>query len=315
VSVSELNSDLLAAANKHLEQAAESVFEKYVEAPIQAESSLAEKFLTTENLAHIASKDDPLGLVKKAAGKATVDTGHRALVSIKDYLDKHGQVDGRKLLDDFYAAPCGWSKDTTRYLVSAALVAGEVKLRIAGADVTVRGDVATEALRNNNSFNKIGVSLRDSKPSPDAMLRASERLLTLTGENLMPLEAEISKAVTKHFPEFQRDYAPLAHQLKACGLNGIDRAEAIQNDIGEMLKGDASDATSWLGGEVCPLFNDLQWARNVKKAFDDGIDTVIEALRRHLAEIAALPAVGVPGQLAANTEQVTTAERLAPTIL
>jgi hypothetical protein len=304
VAVSELNPDLLPAASKHLEQAAETVFEKYVEAPIQAESSLAEKFLTTENLSHIASKDDPLGLVKKAGGKATVDNGHRALVSIKDYLDKHGQVDGRKLLDDFYAAPCGWSKDTTRYLISALLVAGEVKLRIAGADVTVRGDAATEALKNNNSFNKIGVSLRDSKPSPDAMLRASERLLTLTGENLMPLEAEISKAVTKHFPEFQRDYAPLAHQLKACGLNGIDRAENIQDSITEMLRGDASDATTWLGGEVCALFDDLQWAGSVKKAFDNGIDAVIETLRRHLAEIAALPAVGAPGQLMTNTEQV-----------
>ncbi len=73
VAVSELNADLLLATSKHLGQAAEAVFEKYVEAPIQGESNLAEKFLTTENLAHIASKDDPLGLVKKVGGKATVD--------------------------------------------------------------------------------------------------------------------------------------------------------------------------------------------------------------------------------------------------
>ncbi len=183
-------------------------------------------------------------------------------------------------------------------------MAGEVKLRIAGADVTVRGDVATESLKNNNSFNKIGVSLRDSRPSPESMLRASERLLTLTGENLMPLEAEISKAVTNHFPEFQRDYAPLAHQLKACGLSGIERTENIQDSIAEMLRGDASDATAWLGGEVCALFDDLQWAGSVKKSFDNGIDVVIENLRQHLEEIAALPAVGAPGQLATNTEQI-----------
>lgn len=242
--------------------------------------------------------------MKKSGGKATVDTSHRALVTIKDYLDKHGQVDGRKLLDDFFAAPCGWSKDTTRYLVATMLVAGEVKLRIAGADVTVRGDAAVEALKNNNSFNKIGVSLRDGRPFPDALLRASERLLTLTGENVMPLEADISKAVMKHFPAFQRDYAALAHQLTTCGLNGVDRAETIQDTITEMLRGDASDATSWLGGEQCPLFDDLQWAAAARKAFDNNIEIVIGSLRRHLGEIAGLPAVGIPGKLIADTAQL-----------
>lgn len=304
VAVSELGADINSAVGKRLEKAAEAVFEKYAEAPVQAESNLAEKFLATQNLSQIASKDDPLGLVKKAGGKSTVDTGHRALVSIKDYLDKHGQVDGRKLLEDFYAAPYGWSKDTARYLLSALLVAGEVKLRIAGADVTVRGDAATEALKNNNNFNKIGVSLRDGKPSPEAMMRASDRLLTLTAETVMPLETEISKAVAKRFPEFQRDYAPLAHQLKSCGLDGVDRAENIQDSLSEMLRGDASEATAWLGGEVCPVFDDLQWAGKVKKAFDNGIDTVIAALRRHLEVIAALPPVGALGQLAIATERL-----------
>ena len=122
----------------------------------------------------------------------------------------HGTVDGRKLLDDFFGAPYGWSKDTTRYIVAALLIGGEIKLRVAGADVTVNGEVAIEALKNNNSFNKAGVSLRDSRPSPEALMRASDRLLDLTGDSVVPVEGDIAKAVIKHFPVFQRDYAALA---------------------------------------------------------------------------------------------------------
>ena len=304
VSVAELNADLVQATNKQLETVAKEVFEKYTEAPVQAESGLAEKFLNTSNLAQIATKDDPLGLVKKSAGKAVVDTGQRALVSIKDYLEKHGQVDGRKVLDDFFAAPYGWSKDTTRYLSAALLIAGDIKLRIAGVDVTVRGDAATEALKNNNSFNKIGVALRDSRPAPEAKARAAERLLSLTGDNVLPLEDDISKAVIKCFPQLQRDYAALAMQLKTLDLPGVERAENIQDSITEILRGDASDATSWLGGETCPLADDLEWARKVKKSLDNGIDTVIEQLRTCSTEIASMPGVGIPGKLATDTGQL-----------
>jgi hypothetical protein len=304
VAVGVLNADLLQATSKQLEAVAKEVFEKYNQAPMQADAGLAEKFLNTSNLAQIATRDDPLGLVNKAGGRAAVDTGHRALVSIKDYLEKHGQVDGRKVLDDFFDAPYGWSKDTTRYLCAAFLVAGIIKLRVAGADVKVPGDIAIEALKNNTSFNRIGIALRDSPISPEAMLRASERILSLTGETAMPIETEISKAVIKCFPQLQRDYAALAMQIKTLNLPGGERAENIQDSITEILRGDASDATSWLGGETCPLADDLEWARKVKKSLDNGIDTVIEQLRTCMSEIAGMPGVGIPGKLVTDTAQL-----------
>ena len=304
VAVGALGPELMPATARQLETVAKEVFEKYPEAAVQAESNLAEKFLSTSNLAQISAANDPLGLVQRGGGTATVDTGHRALVSIKDYLSKHGQVDGRKLLDDFFAAPYGWSKDTTRYLVAALLVAGEIKLRIAGADVTVRGPDSIEGLKNNNGFNKIGVALRDSRPSPEAKGRAADRLLSLTGDTVLPLEDEISKAVIKYFPQFQRDYAALPSQLERYGLQGAERAEAIQDSITQILRGDASDATSWLGGETCPLTDDLEWARNVNKALDNGIGQVIERLRTAEREITSMPDAGIPGKLNADTRPV-----------
>ena len=90
----------------------------------------------------------------------------------------------------------------------------------------------------------------------------------------------------KCFPQFQRDYAALATKLQDLDLPGVERAETIQDSITEILRGDASDAITWLGGETCPLSDDLEWARKVQKALENGIDTVIADLQKHCDEIA-----------------------------
>lgn len=300
-SVAEFDKDIVSATKKYLESVAVEVFDKYAEAPVQAESATAEKFLKTENLEKISSKFDPLDLVKKG-GSTPIDMHHRAIVSIKDYLEKQGQVEGRRLLDEFFAPPYGWSKDTTRYIVSAMLVAGIVKLRISGEDIMVRGDTAINSLKNTNGFNKIGIALRDEQPDPDKLLQARDRLLSLTGEQVMPLEEDISQCVMRHFPDFQQAYAPLAVQLEHLGLKGDERAQSIQENLVEILKGDASDAANRLGAPESPLYDDLCWAREVKKAFDNGIGDIIRTGRELLSEIPKLPAAGIPGTLVSDTE-------------
>lgn len=300
--VSELGSDVVESITTHLKSVAEEVFSKYSEAPVSADPGTAEQFLKTERLDRIGSKDDPLSLVAKKGGSTVIETSHPAIVSIKTYFEQHGQVDGRKLLDDFYSAPFGWSKDTTRYIVAAMLVGGLVKLRVSGEDVTVRGEKAINNVKNTNSFNKIGIALRDSAPPPDVLIRARDRLLKLTGEEVLPLEEEISKCVIKHFPDFQQNYAPLAVQLENLGLPGHERAENVQDNLSEILKGDASDATNRLGQVECPLFDDLCWAREVKKAFDNGIAAVVRQANEFLSEIPLLPNTGITGQLISDTE-------------
>jgi hypothetical protein len=233
-----------------------------------------------------------------------IDTEHKAMVTIKDYLENHSQVDGRRVLDDFYGAPYGWSKDTTRYLAATMLVAGVIKLRVGGEDITVRGDVAVDALRNTNAFNKVGVALRDSAPDLDVLGRATDRLLELTAEQVMPLEEDISKCVMHFFPDYQQAYAPLEVMLSTLNLDGVDRARSVQDNIAEILKGDASDAAARLGGETCPLYDDLRWAKEVKDAFDNGIADVIKESRTLLYEIPQLPTVGVPGDVINATRVV-----------
>ena len=140
-------------------------------------------------------------------------------------IERQGTIEGKRLSDIFTDAPYGWSQDTLRYLLAAMLVAGEIKLKVAGREVTVNGQQAIDALKTNNSFKSVGVALREERPSMEVMARAAERLTELSGDMVVPLEDEISKATTKLFPQLQHQYGPLAEKLKRLGLPGSDRID------------------------------------------------------------------------------------------
>ncbi len=295
--VSALDADLLGAAKKLLADVADQVFDRYVEAPVRAATDTAEKFLKVANPAAIGSALDPLGLVQTIAGRASFKTDHKAMISIRDYIDKRGTVDGKRLLDDFSGDPFGWSPDTTRYIIAAMLMAGEIKLKVSGREVTAAGQQAIDALKTNNSFKQIGVALRDERPSIETLGRAAERLTELVGDMVIPLEQEISKAAAKHFPRFQHDYGSLAEKLSGLGLAGSDRVRTLNQDIADVLFTDASDAPQRLGAETSSIYDNLKWALEVKRVLDNGLDATLRELQAHRRDIEALPDTGIPGNL------------------
>ncbi|MER8438322.1 BREX system P-loop protein BrxC [Mesorhizobium sp. M1312] len=295
--VSALDPDLLDAAKKLLSTVAGEVFDRYAEAPVRVPTDNAEKFLKVANPAALGSNLDPLGLVQTVAGRATFRTDHRAMTSIRDYIDRHGIANGKRLLDDFSNDPFGWSPDTTRYILAAMLMAGEIKLTVSGREVTTAGPQAIEALKTNNSFRQVGVSLRTERPSNEVLSRAAQRLTDVIGESVIPLEQEISKATAKHFTRFQLEYGNLAERLSRLGGAGSDRARAMNQDIADVLFTDASDAPQRLGAEDSSIYNNLKWALDVKRALDNGLDAVLQELQDHRREISSLPDTGVPGEL------------------
>jgi len=295
--VTALDVDLLEAAKKLLADAAVQVFDRYVEAPFRVSTDTAERFLKVGNPAAITSAIDPLGLVQVVSGRPSFKTDHKAMVSIRDYVDKRGTIDGKKLLDDFSADPFGWSPDTTRYILSAMLIAGEIKLKVSGREVTAAGQQAIEALKTNTSFKQIGVALRDERPSIETVGRAAERLTELVGDSVIPLEQEVSLAAGKHFPRFQHDYGPLAERLSGLGLIGVDRVRVLTQDLADVLLTDASDAPQRLGAETSALYDNLKWAADAKRALDKGLDGTLRELQSHRTDIEALPDTGVPGEL------------------
>lgn len=295
--VAALDADVLESSRKFLSTVVAQVFDRYAEAPVRVETALAEKFLRVGNPAAITSALDPLGLVENQGGALKIKTDAKSIRSIHDFIDRNGTLEGKHLLDHFSEAPFGWSPDTVRYILSAMLMAGDIKLKVSGREVTTAGPQAIEALKTNKSFGSIGLSLREERPPIEMLARAAERLTKLTGERVFPLEQEISKAAVKQFPHFQRDYGPLAEKLSALSLPGVDRVRLLSQDITAVLLTDASDAPQRLGGEESSLYTNLLWAGDVKRALDNGLDGTIRDIQQHRRDIVALPDSGIPGDL------------------
>jgi len=296
--VDSLDSDISEACKKNLSGVASQVFDRYSEAPVRAETALAEKFLRTGSLTAITSKIDPLGLVQMRGGTPSIRSDHKSLLSIRDYIDRNGTVDGKRLIKHFTGAPFGWSQDTLRYLVAALLLAGEIKLKVSGREVMVNGQQAIDALKTNNAFKRVGVSLREGRPSNEVLARAAERLAELVGDMVMPLEDEISKTATKNFPQIQARYAPLGEKLDSLELPGKNRMDSVHREIADLLFTDASDAPERLGSEASVLYENLKWGGEVDVSFRQGLESTIKSLQNHRKAIQSFPDSGVPGELA-----------------
>jgi hypothetical protein len=304
--VASRGTELLAACKSQVQFVAADVFHRFKEAPENVETNLAERLLQTQDLSTIASAVDPLSLVQKRGNATRINDAHPALIAILDHLKKHGEVDGRKLLDDFSRAPFGWFKDTTRYLVAALLISGRIRIRVASQWIKVSGEKAIEGLKNNNAFIKVDVATNDETLPQDTLLRAATRLLNITGQKILPMPQNVSRGVQEHFPKFQREYASLAAELMAAGLPGTERAGRLQKQLSQVLQGDASEAPAVIGAEECELIDNLIWARDVRKAFEHKLNESAIDAGKLLKEIPLLPKIGAAEVLLRDSEALRT---------
>ena len=288
---SQLGNNVKEASNVWLKASAEKIFDKYSQAPLTLDSSDAQKLLQYDDLKQLPPALKHFELVKPDGG---INISITPIQSIKDYLQAEGQADGRKLLDFFMLAPYGWHRDTTRYLIAAMFIASEIKLRIAGDWVKVKGPSSIDKLSSNQNFNQVGITLyTDGQPTMEQIAAAIKNITELTGEVVAPLPLKISQVVMKHFPRFQSKYADLPLRLETLNLPGKEKAISIKEDIEEILKADASDATFRLGKEDAELFVSLKWAKNIYTAIEQGIDKTINEIQNLKFAVEALPAEGV----------------------
>jgi hypothetical protein len=218
-----------------------------------------------------------------------VDTSKPVLAEVLRVFDEKvrdagtGRLQGNAVQDLFAAPPYGWTKDTVRYLFAALLRAspGEVEFYIPGVDGAVRTPVqqAEEAVKSTVSFNRIGIARRGEKVPIEALDRAARRLEELFGEEVLPEEESISKAVRKRFPAVLEEIGSLPDRLRLLGLKGTDRASRVAADSADLIKGDASGAAVVLGAAACKIPDDIRWARAAAKALNDGGDRDIQGAK------------------------------------
>jgi hypothetical protein len=283
----QVGNGLREASNAWLKLGAEKVYHKYNQAALSIDAGDAQKLLHFDDLKSLPTSLRHFDLFKADGG---IDVNIAAIQSIKDYLQAEGQADGRKLLETFMTSPYGWNRETTRYIISAMFIASEIKLRIAGDWVKVKGPSSIEKLSSNQNFNSVGVSLyTDGQPTQEQIIAAQKNITELTGEVVPPLPLKISQVVMKVFPKFQSKYADLPLRLENLNLPGKEKAVSIKEGIEEILKGDASDATFRLGKENADLYVALIWAKNIYAAIENGIEKTIKEIQNLKTDVNALP--------------------------
>ncbi|WP_166386804.1 BREX system P-loop protein BrxC [Polaribacter sp. 11A2H] len=294
-------SKLREAINSKLKSIAEKVFDKYVQAPLTIPGSDAEKLLNFRDLKSLPSALNHFDIVKS---DGSINLKYDAIVSIQEFIDKEGHVEGRKLLEVFDAARYGWSKDTTRFLIALMFISSDIKLRISGEDIKVLGPKAIDALRNVNGFNRIGILRYDKQdqPSMEELAISVKRLAELTGEVVAPLPGKIAEVVRRHFPSFQTKYSAVKTELENLNLPGVQKAIDVQEGIEEVLKGEGSDAAFRLGKPDSDLYDNLIWIKEVLLTFEKGVKKDFNKAIELQKAITDLPDHGIPKELKDATQ-------------
>ncbi|WP_055669755.1 BREX system P-loop protein BrxC [Desnuesiella massiliensis] len=297
IPVEESGQTIDAAVRNIIGIAAKEIFSNFHLAPIRPSTELASKFLLVDRLDRIPKELDPLNFVVKKSGSPRINLENPAIAEVlRIFITKvdesgSGRLSGSYIQDIFSSYPYGWSKDTTRYIFAALLVAGQIEVHTADGTLKTSGPQSAEAFKSSISFNRIGISKRDSKISPDTLDRAAKRLEDMFGEQVLPLEDHISKAVRRCMPDILERSGALPDRLRLLGLVGEERARNLLSNITDLLKGDASNAAAGLGGTTCQILEDINWAKKSVETLNTGAESELkyaQATQKNIVELQSL---------------------------
>ena len=277
--------------------AAERVFDRYQEAPERAGTDLAEKFLR-------AAVQSPRGDLAdrsarpRAGGRRQLDHQNRPQGprQYQGFYRAHRHDRGQAVARPFLGPPFGWSPDTMRYMVAALLVAGEVKLKVSGREVTVTGQQAIDALKTNNSV-QVGRRRVARRQALDGGARQGGRTSDRPVRRVRSCRLRRTSARRRRncCRLYSIELAPLAERLQALGLPGVETVRSVNQQIADMLLSDASDAPQRFGAEQSPLYDGLKWAMAARLALDQGLGDTVRELRDLAGASTSCPPPARPG--------------------
>lgn len=211
--------------SKSLRKFAEKTFEKFSYAPKSMGSNAVKDISKFDNWASLPESLNPMAFVKH---DGSIDSGRDALREVYDYISAKDPV-GNRLLSDFEAAPYGWAKDTTRYIVALLLKDNKVIVRAGAQSFKMLTDKAAEAMKNNTLFGHIGLSRNTERQlTPAECLRAREALTILFNPGNIALTVDsIAKASFKAMAAggFKDKAEALCRKFHEVGLAGEDKVK------------------------------------------------------------------------------------------
>ena len=132
--------------------------------------------------------------------------------------------------------------------------------------------------KNNSSFTKVTINPNlDKETPPEVRQAAARRLGELTDESVIPLEQRIAEVASKYLPSFQSELLSLPVMVMPLGVD-TERLSRLERSLTGALMGDGAEATTLFGTPDSEIYNDLIWARSLKKSLDGGAKEILQEL-------------------------------------
>ena len=265
---------------KALKAFAEKTFEKYAYAPKSVSTTAIKDLAKYENWSSIPESLNPFGFIKS---DGSIDMTADALRELNEYISAK-DPDGGRLLTEFEAAPFGWAKDTTRYLVALLLKEGKITVRSGAQTFKMLTDKAAEAMKTNQSFGHCSFSQNtDRQLTPKERMTAMNRLKELfnpSGISLTPdsLAKAAFKAVVGGFKDKAKSLETSFRELHMEGLRTIEKAVQY---CGKIIDSEGADAPALLSQDD-NCFNAMKYVLAVDKS---NVVSTIKTIRRQLKDI------------------------------
>jgi hypothetical protein len=291
------------ALTNALMELGKEVFSHYPNAAVTPNGAAAEKIIKAKDPSTIGAAEDPLNLL--AGGKGgSFNSGSPAVTDVQDYINRHGSVEGKQLLDDFAGPPYGWNKDVTRYVVAAMFVGSEISLRINGQQVTATNQSVVDAFKSNQAFAKIGIDAPPEPPEQAVVLQAQHALMQLTGKNINPIPKSLEAEARELIPRLIAQARDVARRADALDLGVSQEARKVVDELTNLQSADQNSLIRAFGQEDKSLLTRLQRVTRLHDLLSGSFGELLSRLRERSKGVSQLPESGRYGELKAETKSL-----------
>lgn len=160
-----------------LKRFAESIYNKYPLASSNIKSSAVSEMAQYDDLSTLPPALKPFGIIDGSGG---IKTDAPVIAEVKDYLQRSSSYSGTEVLGHFDKAPYKWQKDTTRYIIALMLRGGMLIVRSGGSEYKMLTKKAADALKNNQAFGRVDISVNSETTIDTAkLIKACKNIMSL----------------------------------------------------------------------------------------------------------------------------------------
>jgi len=232
-----------------------------------------------------------MNLVARDGQKYVVNPDAEVVKEVLDHLNlEHGYGNrntriGKSLEAHFGGLGYGGDLDMLRLVLAVLFRAGAIEVSFGGQRFDSYQDAAShEAFTNNRTFRTALFTPAKVLDLKD-LTRAAQSFEDIAGGRVDVDKNAIASAFKEFAEKEMRELLPIEERIKANGLPGLDRFEAVKEIFQQARSGTAEDVVAVLSGEGKSLKESLDGLRCIKDSADEKAIKAIKNARLTLNEM------------------------------